>query len=163
MLRDGYLVNQFHRSAFVAELNAEVIEDTFDVYGLLWSRASAKVGARTKDLWQLAEMEQTVATLRSLSEPRDIDVATYQYRRRISHLGGTQRLRALLRSFRTFVPAGYRQSVPDLALSQSDGIQAEFKAIARGNAELAGARTRTLYQRQASVIIADLRSKGVVA
>jgi len=160
--RDGFVVDPFHRSAYLAPFNAELLEDTFDLYGLLWSRATAVVARKVEDLPEVAEMRQLVETLNSVKLPEDIDATTYQYRRRIAHHGGTQRLRALLRSFGTFVPASYRRSVPELSRSQVKGISEEFKAIARGDAEEASARTHALYLRQASIVVADLRAKGII-
>lgn len=160
--RDGFVVNPFHRSASIAPFDASVIEDTFDLYGLLWSRATAAVAKLGSENPLIAEMRRPIEAMQKFTSSVDVDAAAYQYRRSISHQGGTQRLRALLRSFRSFVPASYRRAMPALARSLQEGLTAEFAEIAGGNPDGVAAITRQLYLSQSAIVIADLRRKHVI-
>jgi DNA-binding GntR family transcriptional regulator len=160
--RDGFLVNAFHRSAFVAPFDAAVIEDSYDLYGLLWARATSQAAMLDRGNPILAELGKLVEGIQSLTYPEDIHATAYHYRRIISRNCGTQRLRALLRSFRSFVPTSYRMNMPELSDSTRSGLAAEYKEISRGNPERAAAVTRKMYRAQAAIVVADLKRKGVI-
>jgi DNA-binding GntR family transcriptional regulator len=160
--RDGFVDNTFHRSAFVAPFDAAVIEDSYDLYGILFARATAQAARLDRDSPVLAELGKLVQGIQGLTYPEDIHAAAYHYRRIISRNCGTQRLRALLRSFRSFVPTSYRTSLPAISDSFRTGLAAEFKEIARGNPKRAAEMTRKLYQDQAALVVADLRGKGII-
>jgi DNA-binding GntR family transcriptional regulator len=162
LLRDGFVDNTFHRSAFIAPFDAAVIEDSYDLYGILFARATAQAAALDRDSPVLAELGKLVQGIQGLTYPEDIHAVAYHYRRIISHNCGTQRLRALLRSFRSFVPASYRMNMPELSDSFRTGLAAEFREIARGNPEQAAEMTRKLYRDQAVLVVADLRGKGII-
>lgn len=160
--RDGFVDNTFHRSAFVAPFDADVIEDSYDLYGILFARATARAAGLDRDSAVLSELGQLVQGIQGLSHPEDIHAAAYHYRRIISHNCGTQRLRVLLRSFRSFVPASYRVNMPELSDTFRAGLAAEFQQIACGNPDRAAEMTRKLYRDQAALVIADLRDKGII-
>ena len=160
--RDGFVDNSFHRSAFIAPFDADVIEDSYDLYGILFARATAQAARLDRDSPVLAELGKLVEGIQGLTYPEDIHAAAYHYRRIISRTCGTQRLRALLRSFRSFVPTSYRMNVPAISDSFRTGLAAEFKEIARGNPERAAEMTRKLYRDQAVLVVADLRGKGII-
>jgi DNA-binding GntR family transcriptional regulator len=160
--RDGFVDNSFHRSAFIAPFDADVIEDSYDLYGILFARATARAAGLDRDSPVLSELGKLVQGIQGLSHPEDIHAAAYHYRRIISHNCGTQRLRALLRSFRSFVPASYRMNTPELSDTFRTGLAAEFEQITRGNPDQAAEMTRKLYRDQAALVIADLRAKGVI-
>jgi DNA-binding GntR family transcriptional regulator len=160
--RDGFVDNTFHRSAFVAPFDAAVIDDSYDLYGILFARATDRAAGLDRDSPVLAELGRLVQGIQGLTHPEDIHAAAYHYRRIISRNCGTQRLRALLRSFRSFVPASYRMSMPELSDTFRTGLAAEFQQIAGGNPERAAEMTRKLYRDQAALVIADLRDKGVI-
>lgn len=160
--RDGFVADRFHRTPVVAGFDAEVIADTFDLYGVLWARASSATAKATAASEERAEMSRLIDVIRELTSPEEIDATAYHYRRCISRIGGTQRLRALLRSFQNFVPTEYRRSVPGLADSLRDGIIEEHTAIVARSPRKAAEATRRLYQRQASTVIDDLRRRRVI-
>jgi DNA-binding GntR family transcriptional regulator len=160
--RDGFVDNTFHRSAFVAPFDADVIEDSYDLYGILFARATARAAGLDRDSPVLSELGNLVQGIQGLSHPEDIHAAAYHYRRIISHNCGTQRLRVLLRSFRSFVPASYRMNTPELSDTFRAGLAAEFQQIDRGNPDRAAEMTRKLYRDQAALVIADLRDKGII-
>jgi DNA-binding GntR family transcriptional regulator len=160
--RDGFVDNTFHRSAFVAPFDAASIEDSYDLYGVLWARATSAAAKLDHDSPIVLELGKLIEGIQGLTYPEDIHATAYHYRRIISRNCGTQRLRALLRSFRSFVPTSYRISMPELSDSTRIGLTAEFKEISRGNAERAAEATRKLYRDQAKLVVADLRRKNVI-
>ena len=138
--RDGFVINPFHRSASIAPFDAAGIEDSFELYGLLWARATAAAARLERVDPLITELGPLVEGLQSLTWPEDIHAAAYHYRRSISRRCASQRLRALLRSFRSFVPTSYRMSFAELSDSLRAGIGAEFKEISRGSPDRAEAR-----------------------
>lgn len=160
--RDGFVDNTFHRSAFVAPFDAAGITESYDLYGVLWARATATAAQLDRDNPILVELGKLIDGIQGLTYPEDIHATAYHYRRIISRNCGTQRLRALLRSFRSFVPTSYRISMPELSDSTRIGLTAEFKEISRGNPEGAAEATRKLYRNQAKLVVADLRRKNVI-
>jgi DNA-binding GntR family transcriptional regulator len=160
--RDGFVINPFHRSASIAPFDAAGIEDSFDLYGLLWARATAAAARLDRDDPLITELGPLVEGLQGLRWPEEIHAAAYHYRRSISRRCATQRLRAVLRSFRSFVPTSYRMSFPELSDSLRSGIGTEFKEIARGNPDRAAKATQRFYREQGVMVVADLRQKGII-
>jgi DNA-binding GntR family transcriptional regulator len=160
--RDGFLDNAFHRSALVAPFDAAVIEDSYDLYGMLCARATAAAAKLGRDDPVIGELGNLIEGIQTLTYPEDINAAIYQYRRTIAHNCGTQRLRALLRSFRSFVPTSYQVSMPELSEITRAGLIEEFREIAQGKAKQTAALTRKIYRDQAALVVTDLRRKGVI-
>jgi DNA-binding GntR family transcriptional regulator len=160
--RDGFVINPFHRSASIAPFDAAGIEDSFDLYGLLWARATAAAARLDRDDPLITELGPLVDGLQGLRWPEEIHAAAYHYRRAISRRCASQRLRALLRSFRSFVPTSYRMGFPELSDSLQIGIANEFKEISRGNPERAARATQRFYREQAGLVVADLRQKNII-
>jgi DNA-binding GntR family transcriptional regulator len=161
--RDGFVINPFHRSASIAPFDAAGIEDSFELYGLLWARATAAAARLDRVDPLITELGPLVEGLQSLTWPEDIHAAAYHYRRSISRRCASQRLRALLRSFRSFVPTSYRMSFPELSDSLRTGIGVEFREISRGSPDRAAKATQRFYGEQAALVVADLRQKGIIA
>jgi DNA-binding GntR family transcriptional regulator len=161
--RAGVLYGKFHRAVYVSRFDKETVYDSFDLYGVLWARCTTTV-TTLHDEELLEKLRQLVERLKDLkSGSPELGECISEYRRLISHNGGSDRTRALIRSFRSFIPTVYRLSVPALAESLKQGMVEEFVAIRSGDAEAAGAITRRLYDRQGEIVVADLQKRGVIA
>ena len=159
--RAGVLYGRFHRAVYVSRFDAETVYDTFDLYGLMWSRCTTTVTALHDEVL-VAKLGQLVERMTVARGSGELGQCISEYRRLVSHSGGSQRLRALIRSFQAFVPTAYRLSVPALSDSLREGIIEEFAAIRSGDAEAAGAITRRLYDHQGEIVVADLKKRGVI-
>jgi DNA-binding GntR family transcriptional regulator len=159
--RQGVLSGKFHRAAYVGAFDEESIRDSFDCYGLLWSKCTSQMAAKSDDV-AVEKLSELIDRMAESNQYAEIERLAYEYRRTISHLAATERLRALLRSFRNFVPISYRGSVPALAISQRNGMTEEWSAIRVGDVEATSSATRRLYARQADIIVSDLRGRGVL-
>jgi DNA-binding GntR family transcriptional regulator len=159
--RAGVVYGKFHRAAYVCRFDEETILDTFDLYGSLWSRCTTTL-TKMGDEATLEMLGELAGRMKTFRDPADIERCTAEYRRVISHKSGSDRLRGLIRSFRSFVPHEYRLSVPALSESLRERIVEEYEAIKSGDAEVAGSVTRQLYDHQGEIVVADLRARGVI-
>lgn len=159
--RAGVLYGRFHRAVYVCRFDQETVYDTFDLYGLLWSRCTSSVTA-LHDEEVLERLGQLVETMNARNGGAALEQCISDYRRLVSHSGGSHRLRALIRSFQSFIPTAYRLSVPALSGSLREGIIEEYAAIRSGVPAAASAATRRLYDHQGEIVVADLKKRGVI-
>jgi len=161
--REGLVSSEFYRGFRVSPLDAAVIHESFELYGLLASLAvrQVTVAADQAELGRLAAVGD--AALVSPVSNADFFRLSYAYRRELHKAGGSRRLRHLLAGFRASLSAA--GDVIDAAgiAAVQEALRAEVRALRTGDPELAARAAFQTLRRNGQVIVNALVARGVIS
>jgi DNA-binding GntR family transcriptional regulator len=99
LTRDGLLIVEFHRGAFVAPLSRDTVMEHFDLHGVVTSYAAAQVVRKGTAGPLIAQLGEILAAF----DPAGTDLP-YAFYRSVRASGGGPALHAMLNAFGSFVP-----------------------------------------------------------
>jgi DNA-binding GntR family transcriptional regulator len=161
--REGLVSTEFYRGFRVSPLDAAVIHESFELYGLLASLAVRQVAeaADRAELGRLAAVGD--AALVSPVSNADFSRFSYAYRRELHTAGGSQRLRRLLAGFRASLSAaGHVIDAAGIATVQK-ALRAEVRALRTGDPDRAAHATFQTLRRNGQVVVNTLVEQGVIS
>jgi DNA-binding GntR family transcriptional regulator len=160
MAQDGLLSLEPHTGAFVGEFNEFTLRDHFEIVGLVEGLAAGRV-ATQRDPDVLVRLEDLVQQVREADahEVRDLN---WEFLRVINRAGGSDRLRAVLRSLMRMLPVGLFVQMPGGVDAQRAGVQRIWHAIMTGDADSANRAAVQVMKERAELVIATLRDRGVL-
>ncbi|WP_020500483.1 GntR family transcriptional regulator [Sciscionella marina] len=134
--RDGLVEIRYHRGAFVADLDAAAVRESFELYGLLTALSSRRVAER-RDPAVLEALDTAIAEIEEADSVDEFEIKAREYRRIVNRAFAGSRLRAVLRTFSGLVPAASRLTMPRSIDRERDLLRAEHAAIGRGDPDAA--------------------------
>jgi DNA-binding GntR family transcriptional regulator len=156
--REGWLMIEPHRGAFVHGLDEDAVRDHYEVFGLIYGltarRATERGSAENKA--ELAEAQ------REAKRADDVDTffrANNDFLRQLFAMANSQRLASLSRLLRNIVPGNFFEAVPGAMVNQKRGITAIAKAVRAGDGELAERECLTLMRRQGDAVVSLLAAR----
>ncbi len=158
--REGWLMIEPHRGAFVHGLDEEAVRDHYEVCGLVYGLTARRATERGS-----AEgVTQLAAALRELKavgddEPDRFWKANNEYLRQLLAMANSQRLASFLRLTRNIVPGNFFEMVPGATTNQKRGATAITKAVKAGDGLLAERECLTMMRHQGDAVIALLDSR----
>jgi DNA-binding GntR family transcriptional regulator len=161
--REGLVSTEFYRGFRVSPLDAAVIHERFELYGLLASLAVRQVTAAADqaELGRLAAVG--AAALVAPVSNADFFRLSYAYRRELHKAGGSRRLRHLLAGFRASLSAaGHVIDAVGIAAVQ-EALTAEVGALRTGDPDLAARATFQTLRRNGQVVVDTLVATGVIS
>jgi DNA-binding GntR family transcriptional regulator len=161
--REGLVSTEFYRGFRVSPLDAAVIHESFELYGLLASLAVRQVAeaADQAELGRLAAVGD--AALVSPVSNADFSRFSYVYRRELHTAGGSQRLRRLLAGFRASLSAaGHVIDAAGIAAVQK-ALRAEVRALRTGDPDRAARATFQTLRRNGQIVVNTLVARGVIS
>jgi DNA-binding GntR family transcriptional regulator len=161
--REGLVSTEFYRGFRVSPIDAAVIHESFELYGLLASLAVRQV-TETADRAELGRLAAVGdAALVSPVSNADFYRLSYAYRRELHKAGGSRRLRHLLAGFRASLSAA--GDVIDAAgiAAVQEALRAEVRALRTGDPDLAARATFQTLRRNGQVVVNTLVARGVIS
>ncbi len=160
--RDGLVSTTYHRGAFVERFDADAIREHYLVWGLLNGEAAARLAERS-DPATLATLGGLVDRMRATRDPDEFDAAGFEYRKVVNDAVAGPRLRALFKSFLSFMPEAFRLMWPKHVKVILPFYEAETEAIARGDPDAARRAEADKSKVMAELVIAALVRRKVFA
>jgi DNA-binding GntR family transcriptional regulator len=160
--REGWLMIEPHRGAFVHALDEETVRDHYEVFGLIYGLTARRATERAGGQRGGQAVVDLVAAQRVLKQAEDADafwVANNDFLRQLFAMANSSRLASLSRLLRNLVPGNFFAEVPGAMANQKRGTAAITKAVKSGDAGAAEQECRTLMQRQGDAVVALLASR----
>jgi DNA-binding GntR family transcriptional regulator len=156
--REGWLMIEPHRGAFVHGLDQDAVRDHYEVFGLIYGLTARRATERgsTEDVVALVEAQRAIKRATTADE---FFVANNDYLRQLFAMANSPRLASLARLLRNLVPGNFFEIVPSAMANQRRGTAALTKAVRAGDAELAERECHTLMRRQGDGVVALLASR----
>ena len=155
----GIVRSEYHRAAYIERFDPYVIRETYELFGLVTGHAAAAAASvmtpeLARDLKDLVDQMRT-------ADKTTFHELTARFRRTVNVAASGPRLRAMIASFRTFMPTAY-----DLILDRyQPRIQRHYRSectgLVKGDAAAARRAAESRCADEADLLIAELTRRGV--
>lgn len=158
--RDGIVTSRYHRGAHLERFDAEVVRETYLLFGLLCGQASATAAANvTPEV--AASLGQLITDMRRADSNAEFDALSWEFRRTVNHAGNGPKMRALLSTFGTFMPTAFRLLLERSRIAILRCYRAECSAICGGDPAAARRAAEQRCALEAELVIEELVGRGV--
>ncbi len=160
--RDGLVRIRYHRGAFVERFDAETVREQFLIFGMLSGEAAARAATR-HDPQLIRDLRALVEAMRAAGDPEEWDELGFEFQRLVNRRVAGPRLRALLKSFLTFIPEAFQllwDRYPRIILPY---YEAELLAIENGEPEAARCNAMETASFMADLVVDELIARGTLA
>ena len=159
--RDGIVRSEYHRAAYLERFDPETVAETYQLFGLITGQASAEAARAMKpDL--ASTLEELVGRL-DVATKDEFNEITWEFRREVNRAASGPRMRAMLLTFRTFMPTAYRLllDTPDHRATILAHYRTECKALVKGDDAAARRAAESRCADESEMLIDDLIRRGV--
>lgn len=159
--RDGIVRSEYHRAAHLEPFDPDAMQETYDLFGLVTGHAAAAAAtAMTPDLANA--LEALIAEMRDAEKGR-FNELTWEFRRLVNTAASGPRMRAMLSTFRTFMPTAYallldRPSNRSVILRH---YRSECRALIKGDPAGARRAAESRCAEEAEMLVTELVRRGV--
>ncbi len=159
--REGWLMIEPHRGAFVHGLDEAAVHDHYDVFGLIFGLTARRATERASDE-AIADLVTAHRKLKQASDSETFRVANNDYLRQLFAMAASPRLASLSRLLRNIVPGNFFEAVPGAMAHQKRGMAAITKAVRARDGDLAERECRIMLARQGDAVVAMLAARDLV-
>lgn len=159
--REGWLMIEPHRGAFVHGLDEDAVRDHYDVFGLIFGLTAQRATERASDE-AIADLVAAHRKLKQATDSESFRVANNEYLRQLFAMAASPRLASLSRLLRNIVPGNFFEAVPGAMAHQKRGMAAITKAVRARDGELAERECRAMMARQGDAVVALLAARDLV-
>lgn len=161
--REGWVVVEPHRGAYVVGLDENTTIDHYELMGRVYGFGARRAAERAS-----AEGVAELAKLhRSMQDTADADEFTelnMQFLHRLFALAGSRRVNSTVRLLSTsVVPGNFFAEVPDAMRIHKRGLRSIMKALKAQDGEAAETEFVKMLRQEAEKVVALLVSRGVIA
>lgn len=158
--REGWVTIEMHRGAYVNALDAQTVEDHFELFGLIYGfaihRALERSGTEFVD--RLAAIESRLSATKDQAEAAALLLSTYMT---IVDAARSARLRVVLRAISTLVPGDFFEQVPGAIDLERKSLSTVVKALRKGDADRAADEFTKMLRRVAKEVSTLFREHGL--
>lgn len=158
--RDGIVAIPYHRGVFLERFDAQVVEEHYEIYGMLSAIASA-LAARDRPPELLAQLHVLLMEMTEADDEQEFETVVWKFRRAINQAVAGPRLRAAISTFQGFMPTAFWLACAERRDYMLPMYVEELDAIERGDPERARAVVTRRAAKMAATVIAELRRRGV--
>jgi DNA-binding GntR family transcriptional regulator len=159
--RDGIVRSEYHRAAYLERFDADTVTETYEMFGVITGHAAACAArVMTPDL--ASTLESLNRELRTADETAFHEL-TWEFRRQVNMAASGPRVRALLLTFRTFMPTAYALLLdrPSNRTTILRHYRAEYRALAKGDPAGARRAAEGRCADESEMLIDELARRGV--
>ena len=158
--REGWLMIEPHRGAFVHGLDEEAVRDHYEVCGLIYGLTARRATERgsAPGVADLVEAQRMLKAVDD-DDPARFWKANNDFLRQLLAMANSQRLASFLRLTRNIVPGNFFEVVPGATANQKRGTAAIAKAVKAGDGLLAERECLTMMRHQGDAVVALLAGR----
>jgi DNA-binding GntR family transcriptional regulator len=150
--REGWLMIEPHRGAFVHGLDEDAVRDHYEVFGLIYGLTARRATERGS-AERVTELMEAQRVTKRAEDADSFFQANNDFLRQLFAMANSQRLASLSRLLRNIVPGNFFEAVPGAMANQKRGVSAISKAVKAGDGELAERECLTLMRHQGDAVI----------
>ena len=158
--REGWVTVEIHRGAFVNALDSRVIEDHFELFGLIYGFAISRALERsnTDFVDRLAAIEKELATTDDPERAGSLLFTTYTT---IVDAAQSPRLRVVLHAVSSLVPGDFFEAVPSAIELEHKSLGAVVRALRKGDAQRASNEFTEMLRKVAVEVTKLFEARGL--
>lgn len=156
---EGLVDNLARRGAFVAQLTPEDVADHYAIFGMLVALAHERASERITDA-QVSVLEQILERMEATRDLAEQEALNDDFHRMVNQIGGSRRLKSVLRVLAQGIPRGFFEFTPDWSEQAMRDHRSILKALREHDGEAAARQARQHLADGGRAAVAMLRATG---
>jgi DNA-binding GntR family transcriptional regulator len=160
--REGWVMIQPHRGAFVVGLDQNSTRDHYELLGRVYGYGARRTAERATPE-EIAALSQIHADLQGTTDPREFTRLSTEFLRRLVLLARSRRVSATIRLMAVpLVPGDFFTEVPEAMKVHKRHLRPVLKALKAGDGETAEREVIAMLREEADLVVALLTGRGVI-
>jgi DNA-binding GntR family transcriptional regulator len=160
--REGWVMIQPHRGAFVVGLDENSARDHYELLGRVYGYGAHRAAERAaaEEMNALGNIHRD---LQAATDPHEFTQLNTEFLRRLVALARSRRVSATIRLMAVaIVPGDFFAEVPEAIKVHKRHLRVIMKALKAGDGEAAEREMITLLRNESDLVVALLTSRGVI-
>jgi DNA-binding GntR family transcriptional regulator len=159
--REGWVMIEPHRGAFVIGLDEQSTRDHYELLGRFYGLVAQRATERGSDEG-IAALVTFSRLLQDATDPHEFTELNLEFLRQMVALGGSRRMSAVLRQMaQSIVPGDFFAEVPGAMAIHKRGLRAVVKALKARDGLRADEELEGLLRREADKVVVLLQARGL--
>jgi len=160
--REGWVVIQPHRGAFVVGLDENTTRDHYELLGRVYGYGARRAAERAS-AEQLAALTAVHRQLQAATDPHEFSQLNMEFMRRLVIMAQSRRVSATVRLMAvSIVPGDFFAGVPDAIRIHKRHLRGVMKALKARDGETAEAEVTAMLRQEADLVVTLLGQRGVI-
>jgi DNA-binding GntR family transcriptional regulator len=160
--REGWVVIEPHRGAFVVGLDQNSTRDHYELLGRMYGFGARRAAERAS-AEGIAELAKLHRSLQAATDPHEFTQLNMQFLRRLVALAGSRRVSATVRLMAvSIVPGDFFAEVPEAMRIHKRGMRAIMRALKANDGEVAEREFVGMLRQEGEIVVALLTSRGMI-
>lgn len=160
--REGWVMIQPHRGAFVVGLDENSTRDHYELLGRVYGYGAHRTAERATPE-QIAALAATARKLQAATDPHEFTQLNMEFLRRLVGMAASRRVSATVRLMAvSIVPGDFFAEVPDAIRIHKRHLRVIMKALKAGDGETAEREIVSMLGQESDLVVALLTERGVI-
>jgi DNA-binding GntR family transcriptional regulator len=160
--REGWVMIQPHRGAFVVGLDENSTRDHYELLGRVYGYGAHRAAERATPE-QLAALTAVHRKLQAASDPHEFSELNLEFMRRLVGVAASRRVSSTVRLMAVnIVPGDFFAGVPDAIRIHKRHLRSVMKALKAGDGESAEREVISMLRQEADLVVDLLTKRGVI-
>ncbi|WP_297618718.1 GntR family transcriptional regulator [Nocardia sp.] len=160
--REGWVMIEPHRGAFVVGLDENSTRDHYELMGRIYGFGARRAAERGTPE-QITELGRLHRRLQEATGADEFSQLNMEFLHRLFVLAASRRITATVRLMTvSIVPGNYFAEVPDAIRLQKRGLRAVMRALKANDGETAELEFVKMLQQESEKVVALLSARGVI-
>jgi DNA-binding GntR family transcriptional regulator len=160
--REGWVMIQPHRGAFVAGLDENSTRDHYELLGRVYGFGALRAAERAS-AEEIAELAKVHRNLQAATDPHEFGKLNIEFLCRLVALARSRRISATVRLMAVaLVPGDFFAEVPETIRIHKRHLRVLMRSLKAGDGEAAEREMITLLRREADCVVDLLTARGVI-
>jgi DNA-binding GntR family transcriptional regulator len=160
--REGWVVIQPHRGAFVVSLDENSTRDHYELLGRVYGYGALRAAERGSND-QIAALTAVHRQLQAATDPHEFSQLNMEFLRRLVSMAASQRVSSTVRLMAVnIVPGDFFAGIPEAIRVHKRHLRVIMKALKARDGETAEREIIAMLRQEASLVIALLTERGVI-
>jgi DNA-binding GntR family transcriptional regulator len=160
--REGWVMIQPHRGAFVVGLDQNSTRDHYELLGRVYGYGAHRTAERATPE-EIAALAKIHTDLQAATDPHEFSQLNMEFLRRLVVLARSRRVSSTIRLMAVqIVPGDFFAEVPDAIKIHKRHLRNILKALKAGDGETAEREIIVMLRQEADLVVELLTSRGVI-
>lgn len=160
--REGWVMIQPHRGAFVVGLDENSTRDHYELLGRVYGYGAHRTAERATPE-QIAALAAVARKLQAASDPHEFSQLNMEFLRRLVGMAASRRVSATVRLMAvSIVPGDFFVEIPEAIKIHKRHLRAIMKALKAADGETAEREIIAMLREESDLVVALLTERGII-
>ncbi|WP_019925331.1 GntR family transcriptional regulator [Nocardia sp. BMG111209] len=160
--REGWVMIEPHRGAFVVGLDENSTRDHYELMGRIYGFGARRAAERGSDE-AIAELGKVQRALQAATDPDEFARLNMQFLARLFQIAGSRRITATVRLMAvSIIPGNYFAEVPDAIKLQKRGLRIVMRAVKDHDGAAAEQGFVDMLHLESEKVVGLLTTRGII-